>query len=142
MPISRRLPDRTVLRIALTGPVSGEHREAFSANISEATKDYAVVLIDDRTSTVLSESLWKTCLQEHPLLAQVVADVERSRLFITGRAPAVDTADLDEIALDEFQSLCGDLNIETAALREEVFEYMLTLLTAEVGKAVTTGGSL
>ena len=136
------LPDHTVLRIELTGPVSGENRDALSANISEATKDYAVVLIDDRTSTVLSESLWKTCLQEHPLLAQVVADVERSRLFVTGRAPAIEAADLDEIALNEFQSLCGDLNIETAALREEVFEYMLTLLTAEVGKAVTTGGSL
>ena len=131
-----KTPDRTVLRIELVGPVSAENREAFTRNISEGAKDYAVVLVDDRTSTVLSESLWKAFLQEHPLLAQVVADVERAWLFNTGRAPAIDAADLDEMVLDEFQSLCGNLNIETTSMREEVFEYMMSLLTA-----ATTGGA-
>ena len=133
-------PDSTVLRVELVGPVSAEDHEALARIISEGTKDYAVVLIDDRSSTVLSESLWRACLQEHPLLAQVVTDVERSRLFTSGRAPAVDAADLDKIALDEFRSLCGTMNIETDALQEEVFEHMMSLLTAEVGKASTKGG--
>ncbi len=134
-------PDRTVLRVELVGPVSAENREPLAAWISEVTKDYAVVLVDDRTSTVLSESLWKACLQEHPLLAQVVADVERSRLLSTGCTLEIRSAGLDEMSLDEFQSICGNLNIEPDALREDVFESMMGLLTAEVGKAATIGNN-
>lgn len=78
---------------------------------------------------------------KHPLLAQVVADVERSRLFNTGRSSTVEDAGLDEMALDEFHSLCESLNIATEALREEVFEAMKNLLIADVGETVTTGSS-
>jgi len=134
-------PDRTVLRVELVGPVSAEYREPLAIRISEATRDTAVVLVEDKTSTVLSESLWKACLQEHPLLAQVVADVERSRLFNTGSPPLTDDAGLAEMTLDEFQSLCGDLNIESDALREDVFEAMVGLLTGEIGKAATDGSN-
>ena len=134
-------PGSTALRIELVGPVSPEHRDTLSSTVAQATEDYAVVLVDDRTSTVLSESLWKACLQEHPLLAQVVADVTRSRLFNTGSSPTVDSTGLDELTLDEFQSLCAELNIEAEQLREGAFEAMMALLAAEVGKARTGDGS-
>lgn len=133
-------PAHTVLHVELVGPVSAESREPLATWILTATEDYAVVQVDDKTSTVLSESLWQACLQDHPLLAQVVADVERARLFNTGRPTVVESAALDEMALDEFQSLCADLKIEADALGENVFETMMGLLTAEVGKAATTGG--
>ena len=135
-------PDSTVLRIELVGPVSPEQRDTLSSAVAHATEDYAVVLVDDRTSTVLSEPLWKASLQEHPLLAQVVADVTRSRLFNTGSPPTIDSTGLDELTLDEFQSLCADLNIEADQLRDGAFEAMMALLAAEVGKATTGGGPL
>lgn len=134
-------PDSTVLRVELVGPVSPEHRGTLSSTVAQTTEDYAVVLVDDATSTVLSEPLWKACLQEHPLLAQVVADVERSRLFNTGSPPAIDSAGLDELTLDEFQSLCAQLSIGTDQLRDGAFEAMMVLLAAEVGKTTTGGGS-
>lgn len=133
--------DSTALRIELVGPVSPEHRDTLLSTVAQATEDYAVVLVDDRTSTVLSDPLWKACLQEHPLLAQVVADVTRSRLFNTGVSPTIDSAGLDELTLDEFQSLCAELNIEADQLRDGAFEAMMALLAAEVGKAKTGGGS-
>jgi len=134
-------PDGTVLRVRLVGPVSAENREHLATRISEATKDYAVVLVEDKTSTVLSEPLWKACLQEHPLLAQVVADVQRSRFFNSGHSPAADVTGLDEITLDEFQSLCRDLNIETDSLREDVFESIMGLMTAEIGRSANPGNN-
>jgi DNA repair exonuclease SbcCD nuclease subunit len=134
-------PDRTVLRVELVGPVSAEYREPLATRISEVTQDTAVVLVEDRTSTILSESLWQACLREHPLLAQVVADVERSRLFSTGHPPTADDAGLDEMTLDEFQSLCADLKIEGDELREDVFESIMGLMTAEIGKAANPGSN-
>lgn len=134
-------PDATVLRIELVGPVSPEHRETLVSAIDRIAQDYAVVRVDDRTSTVLSESLWKACLQEHPLLAQAVADVGRARLFNTGCTPTVDTSAIEQLTLDEFQSLCDDLKIETQQLRDDAFEAMMALLAAEVGKAGTGCGA-
>jgi hypothetical protein len=69
-----------------------------------------------------------------------VADVERSRLFNTGSPPTIESAGLDDLALDEVQSLCAELNIETDQLRDDAFEAMMRLLAAEVGKAMTGGG--
>ncbi len=135
-------PDSTVLRIGLAGPLSPEHRDTLSSAIARATEGYAVVLMDDQTTTVLPEPLWKACLQEHPLLAQVVADVSRSRLFGTGSVPTIDSAGLDELTVDEFQSLCTQLKIGSDQLREGAFEAMMALLAAEVGKAKTGGGPL
>ncbi len=134
-------PDSTVLRLELVGPVSPEQRETLSAAIARATEDCAVVLVDDRTSTVLSDPLWKACLQEHPLLAQVLVDVERSRLFNTGARPMIESAGLDDLTLDQFQSLCAALKIDTDQLRDGAFEAMMALLAVEVGKAMTGGGA-
>jgi DNA repair exonuclease SbcCD nuclease subunit len=134
-------PDSTALRIELVGPVSPEHRDTLSAAVAQATEDCAVVIVEDKTSTVLSEHFWNACLQEHPLLAQVVADVERSRLFTTGSPPTIETTGLDDLTLDEFQSLCAELNIEADRLRDGAFEAMMGLLAAEVGKAMTGGGA-
>ncbi len=134
-------PDSTILRIKLEGQVSPEYRESLESNIFQAAESYAAVLIDDRTSTVISESLWKSYLQEHPLLAQVVADVERSRLFNTGTPPAIDISGLDKLTISEFQSLCGNLNIEADQLGQGAFETMTALLTTEVGQAQKQGGA-
>jgi DNA repair exonuclease SbcCD nuclease subunit len=134
-------PNGTVLRVRLVGPVSAESHEHLATRIDKATKDYAVVLVEDKTSTVLSDSLWKACLQEHPLLAQVVADVQRSRFFTTGHSPIAGSTGLDEMTLDEFHSLCRDLNIETGALSEDVFKSMVGLITTEIGKSVNPGSN-
>jgi DNA repair exonuclease SbcCD nuclease subunit len=128
-------PDRTVLRVELEGPVPAEHRKPLTTHISTVTREFAVVLVEDHTSTILSESLWQACLREHPLLAQVVADVERSRLFSTGRPPDADDEGLEKITLDEFQSLCADLKINGDALNEDVFESIMGMMAAEVEKA-------
>jgi DNA repair exonuclease SbcCD nuclease subunit len=130
-------PDHTVLRVEVSGPVSAEHREQLSTNTSEVTKDFAAVLVDDNTSTVLSESIWASYLQQHPLLAQVVADVERLRLFHTGRPPSIEDAGLDEMTPDEFLALCSALKIEPELISEETFDFMMGLLTAEVGRTTT-----
>lgn len=134
-------PASTVLRVEVLGPVATEDRETLAEGIAEATRDYAVVSVDDRSSTVLSESLWKACLREHPLLAQVVADVESARLYNTGRAPTVDKTGLDPLPLDAFQSLCADLNMQPGDLGEGAFDVMIALLTAEVGRTGAEGGA-
>lgn len=134
-------PDSTVLRVELVGPVSPEHRDSLTATVDQATENCAVVLVDDATSTALSEPLWKACLQERPLLAQVVADVARSRLFNTGSPPTIDGAGLEELTLAEFHSLCADLKIEPDQLHDGAFEAMMALLAAKVGNAITGGGS-
>ncbi len=142
IPENAASPDATVLRVSLIGPVFPEHRDILSSIVAQATKDYAVVLVDDRTSTVLSEHLWQACLHEHPLLAQVVADVSRSRMFSTGHPMTIDCAGLDELTVDEFQSLCTQLKIGAGQLGDSAFEAMMALLAAEVGKAKTGGGAL
>lgn len=135
-------PDQTVLQIELVGPVSAEHRESLASILAQATEHYAVAIVNDKTSAVLSESLWNACIQEHPLLAQVVADVGRAQLFSTGHASEIAGNDLEEMTLDEFQSLCADLKIEADQLREGTLESMMSLLTAEVAKAQQGGDAL
>jgi len=134
-------PRRTVLRIELVGPVSADRRESLEAHLSQAGRQYAAVLVEDQTSTVLSESLWKACLREHPLLAQVVADVERSRWFNTGRPPTAHDSNLADLTLEEFRSLCSDLKIEPDAMDSDVFDSMIALLSTEMGRTGGAGGS-
>ncbi len=135
-------PDSTVLRIELVGPVSPEQRETVKAAIDRATENGMIVLVDDKTSTILSKPLWKACLQEHPLLAQVVADVERARLFNTGAPPTIEHTGLEELTLAEFQSVCTALNLDAGQLKDGTFESMMALLAAEAGKAMREGGTL
>lgn len=139
---SEASPDSTVLRIELVGPVSPEQRETVKTAIDRAKENDAILLLDDKTSTLLSNPLWKACLQDHPLLAQVVADVERARLFNTGTPPMIEHTGLEELTLAEFQSVCTALNLDPGQLNDGTFESMMALLAAEAGKTMREGGTL
>jgi len=134
-------PARTVLRLTLTGAVPAEQRASCLASIGEWTRDFAAVLQEDHTIPALSPSLWAALLQEHPLLAQVVADVERARLFMTGQPPAHDDEGLTPLTLDAFHALCRKLNIPGEALNAEVLDAMTALLAHGAASAIAGEGA-
>lgn len=134
-------PDFTVLRMELEGPLPAEKRDVLFSSITELTEEYVAVLIKDDTTTILSESLWNACLQEHPLLAQVFADVQQARSYSTGDQPALDCTGQEKLTINEFQNICENMHIDLNKLDKTTFESMMSLLTAEVGKIQSGGGS-
>ena len=93
---------KRVLRIELVGPVTAENRELLEKMIADVSKEYAVVLVEDRTSIILSESMWKVYLQEHPLLAQVVTEVDGVRCFHSAHKSAIEVKNFKPMTINEF----------------------------------------
>jgi len=125
-------PECTVLRVRLTGATAPERTRGFVAYAEGLSAAYAVVQVHDETVTRLSESMWQAWQQEHPLLAQVVADVEQARLFHTGRPPDVAADALAPLTLGALRDVCENAGIGVDELSGNACDVALELLVGEM----------
>ena len=133
-------PESVVLRMSLHGATDPERRRAFEAAAADLSATYAVAQVQNDTVIRLSDAIWRAWQQEHPLLAQVVADVEQARLFTAGTPPAVAAEGLAALTLPELRGVCSRIGIAEGDLNADVLETAHELLIGEMS-AVVAGES-
>lgn len=130
---------RTLLRIALSGTASPTAVSNLRTCLDSTTKDFLAVQIADATRVALDETELRDLRTRHPILAQVLADIDQLETLATGRAPTFATPP-DEttpaLSLAEAQALLGGAKIELANLDAPFFG-QLRLLTLAALQEVT-----
>lgn len=132
-------PDRVVMRLRFCGAVEADRRRELASYAASLTDAYAVVQVHDETVTRLSEAMWQAWQQEHPLLAQAVADIEQARLFVTGTTPDIAADGLDALTLPELREICDEIGIAESDLDGEALEVARELLIGEMSSVVAEG---
>lgn len=130
---------RTVLRISLSGTASPSAVAALRGWLDAETQDFLVCQFADSTRVALDETELRDLRRRHPILAQVLADIDQLETLATGRVPASVVAS-DEtasaISLTEAQTLLGAARIDLASLDAPFFG-QLRLLTLAALQEVT-----
>lgn len=131
--------ERTVLRVALSGTASPSAVAELRAWLDTATKGFLVCQIADATRVALDEAELRDLRNRHPILAQVLADIDQLETLATGQSPTP-AAPLGEtiapLSLTEAQTLLGRAKIDLANLDAPFFG-QLRLLTLAALQEVT-----
>jgi len=122
--------DRTVLRVTLTGTASPADLASVHAWLQPACAPFPIRQWVDRTRIALSVAELTDLQTRHPILAQVLGDIDRLETLATGTAPATTAATVtpgasppesSPLTLAEVQALLGPAKIELAQLTPEFF---------------------
>jgi len=112
---------RTVLRVELTGTASPVQIAEIRAWLEGALSPFLVGQIDDRSSVALTTAELQDLQARHPILAQVLADIDQLETLATGRGGAQRVATDVPLSLGEAQKLLAQSKIELADLTAEHF---------------------
>lgn len=124
---------RTVLRIALSGTASPSAVAELRAWLDVATKGFLIHQIADSTRVALDEAEIRDLRSRHPILAQVLADIDQLETLATGRPPVSDMQSGEAMAalsLAEAQTLLGGAKIDLANLDAPFFGRLRVLTLA------------
>lgn len=114
--------DKTVLRITLSGSVSPRTLAETKADIARTSEGFFHRQISDSTRIALSAAEQADLQARHPILAQVLADIDRLEGFATGTvAGSADLPGAAPLSLAEVQSLLAPSRIDLAQLSPEWF---------------------
>jgi DNA repair exonuclease SbcCD nuclease subunit len=110
---------RTVLRVELTGTASPAQLAEVRTWLEGALSPFLVGQLFDRSSIALTAAELVDLQSRHPILAQVLADLDQIEMFATGaggpQRPLTDTT----LTLSEAQRLLAQSKIELTALNAE-----------------------
>jgi len=114
---------RTILRVTLTGNASPQAAAEVKALIENATSDFFYHQIVDSTRVALSSAELADLQSRHPILAQVLADIDQLERFATGNGPVPDGegSTSSPMTLADAQMLLANAKIELAGLSSEFF---------------------
>lgn len=117
---------KTVLRVILTGSASPQAVSELKNEIEQSTAEFFFHQIVDSTRVALNAAELMDLQSRHPILAQVLVDIDQLERFATGSGPTVDG---DESAaslmtLTEAQALLATSKIELSALPAEFFSQL------------------
>ena len=119
--------DSTVLRVTLTGTASPADLVSVRAWLEPACAPFLIHQLVDRTRIALGAAEVADLQTRHPILAQVLGDIDRLETLATGIVPAT-TAPLGAsspesppLTLTEIQALLGPAKIDLAHLTPEFF---------------------
>jgi len=121
---------QTVLRVTLTGTASPAGLEEVRSWLEPVLKPFLVGQLQDRTRVALSPVELADLQARHPILAQVLADIDRLETFATGQTSAetswianssAQSSPLSApLSLAEIQALLAPAKIELARLTPEL----------------------
>lgn len=126
---------RTVLRVTLTGVAAPSNLAEIRDWLTPALTPFLIGQLVDRTRVALTMAELADLQVRHPILAQVLADIDRLETFATGTVPAVtantpssssvfptseNPAGLTPLTLAEAQSLLAPAKIDLANLTPEL----------------------
>jgi len=118
----------TVLRLILEGTASPNALAGFKTWLESALKPFLVRQIVDRSSVSLTPSELQELQCQHPILTQVLEDIDRLESMATGRSFREASALSIPISLAEAQTLLGNSKISLTELRPEHFALTRQLL--------------
>jgi DNA repair exonuclease SbcCD nuclease subunit len=113
----------TVLRVTLTGLASPAAMATVRSWLEPALAPFLVGQLADQTQVALSPAELADLTGRHPILAQVLADIDRIETLATGRVvvPADSASPTAPMTLAEVQDLLAPSRIELARLTPELF---------------------
>jgi DNA repair exonuclease SbcCD nuclease subunit len=112
---------KTVLRITLSGSVSPQVVGEVKAELTKAGEGFFLHQIVDSTRIALTAVERADLQARHPILAQVLADIDQLEGFATGSAPPNDDPTTTPLTLSEVQALLAPSKIDLAQLTPEWF---------------------
>lgn len=118
-----------VLRITLVGATSPETLEKTRSRLEELVAPFLAAQIVDRTTVSLSETELLDLRARHPILAQVLSDIDRIETLATGVAPAAPSEpDFVPLTLAETQEILASSKIGLSSLSPEFFAKLRQVL--------------
>ncbi len=123
--------DRTVLRVTLTGTASPGALAEIRDWIESALAPFLAGQIIDATSVALSAAELHDLESRHPILAQVLADIDALESLATGAAESGGSA-VRRLTLAEAQALLAQSRIELAQLPPGLFSQLRQVLLQTV----------
>jgi len=111
-------PERTVVRVTMTGTVSPQPLTETNAWLDEKLAPFLVGQKQDRTALALTGAELDDLGRRHPLLTQILADVDRMELLATGQssAAAAQPSSVSPLTLAEAQFVLAPSKIELSRL--------------------------
>lgn len=125
--------ESTVLRVALSGTASPSAVAELRSWLEGATKEFLICQIADATRVALDEAELRDLRNRHPILAQVLADIDQLETLATGQAPAPAAspdAGIVPLSLAEAQTLLARAKIDLANLDAPFFGQLRMLTFA------------
>ena len=117
----------TVLRILLTGTASPSDSAAARSWLEPAIAPFIACQLLDQTRIALSSAELAELQGSHPILAQVLADIDRLEAMATGTiavTPALQPTDLTPLARTEAETLLENSKIKLSELTPAQFVQM------------------
>jgi DNA repair exonuclease SbcCD nuclease subunit len=112
---------KTVLRITLSGSVSPQVAMEVKSDLAKSGEGFFLHQIVDSTRIALT-SVERADLQvRHPILAQVLADIDQLEGFATGSVASAGEQGMTPLTLTEAQALLAPARIDLAELTPEWF---------------------
>ncbi|MCK9588159.1 MAG: DNA repair exonuclease [Terrimicrobiaceae bacterium] len=118
-----------VLRLTLMGATSPETLEKTRSRLEELVAPFLAAQIVDRTTVSLTETELLDLRAHHPILAQVLSDIDRIETLATGVAPAAPSEpDFAPLTLAEAQEILSGSKIGLSSLSPEFFAKLRQVL--------------
>jgi hypothetical protein len=122
--------ERTVLRITLTGSAPPQEVAVLRAGLEQDTAGFFFHQVIDSTRVAINPAELLDLQSRHPILAQVLADVDQLECYATGSGPVIHgvEAPTSPLTLAEAQSLLANSKIDLATLPPEFFSQLRQIL--------------
>jgi DNA repair exonuclease SbcCD nuclease subunit len=117
----------TVLRLCLAGAVSPQALEETRAWLKPRLEPFPICLLVDQTTLVLSEAELQQLHGRHPILAEVLADLDQMAVLFAGSRPG-SASPAQAVSFAEAERLLADARIDTASLTTAHFNLARQLL--------------
>lgn len=135
--ISDLAPDvaKTVVRVVLTGAASQRLIADTRVWLDQSLAPFLVSQVTNKFSIALSPAELQDLRTRHPILAQVLADIDQLESLATGRAPVVAVTPATPLTLAEAQTLLAPAKIELTGLTAEQLAQTRELLLQTMQEA-------
>jgi DNA repair exonuclease SbcCD nuclease subunit len=110
-----------VVRVVLKGSASPAMVEETTDWLHSELKDCAVCDVQDRTTLEFSAAELSELTREHPLIAQVLLDLESAQAQLTGVVRPGPAQLYEAISHEDLRRLCDEAKIETGTLDARFF---------------------
>lgn len=127
------VPASTILRIILTGSSTPRTISSARKDLEILAEPFLVSQIQDRSTAALSEIELQDLRSRHPILGQVLADINRLESLATGKSETAESQ--TPLTLAEAQELLSGAKIDLAALTPVFFSKLRRVLLQTLQEA-------
>ena len=108
--------ENTVFRIVLTGAVTPDQLDAAKAWLKEQMTAAFICQVRDESEVMLSSAELEVISQEHPLVDQVLRDLESIQRLLGGKRDSDENQKVADLNLSELQALLDEARIPLSEL--------------------------